>query len=112
MRNWEPCCHRYKSYSPILMFALTPNISEVRTVCVSSARTGLCGAQWVQPLSLPRTPWSAEGPWRDCSGNGNSFDKTRRFIRAMICPMAWGHTVWGHIVKIWRPCISVHSSLW
>ncbi len=55
MRNWEPCCHRYKSYSPILMFALTPNIPEVRTVCVSSARTGLCGGQWVQPLSLPRT---------------------------------------------------------
>ena len=31
------------------MFALTPNISEVRTVYVCSARTGLCGGQWVQP---------------------------------------------------------------
>jgi hypothetical protein len=59
---WRPCYHLSRSCTLIPTCVLTPNIpiSEARTVCVRSARTGLCGGRSV--MAVPTATRAAFQP--------------------------------------------------
>src|SRR4029450_5520691 len=68
----EPCYQRSVSCIRTLMSASTPNTSEVGTVCVSSASTGLCGGAVTGiPTATGRRP-------RPAGHNGHTISQPSR----------------------------------
>ena len=67
---WGACYRRSRFHNPTLTFVSTPNIptSEVGTVCVSSASTGLCGGP--REIAVP----TATGATRPATRSMSSVD--------------------------------------